>query len=370
MRRVMVTVILLLLGVVSAAGQAAPGQKPLMSEDVFKNVQILRGIPVDEFMDTMGMFASSLGFDCVSCHDPGISTNRDLFAVATPAVQRARQMIVMMNTLNSTNFGGEQRVTCFTCHRGSYGPEVIPDLALQYGELQNNPNAMMILPNRRVTVDVVFQKYIQAVGGAERLAKLTTFVATGTFTGFSTSGGEVPIEIFAKAPNQRAQVIRLPEGENVKSYDGLNCWVAERWRPLPLMMLTGGNLAGARVDAITSFPGEIQKAFSQWQVSSATIDNRDVQLLQGTNPGQLPVNFYFDDSGLLVRLVRWNKTKVGTIPMQIDYSEYREVAGVKMPFHIVVTWTDGQDTIALSEIRPNVAIDAARFATPAPFQLR
>jgi len=72
----------------------------------------------------------------------------------------------------------------------------------------------------------------------------------------------------------------------------------------------------------------------------------------------------------LVRLVRWNKTAVGTVPTQIDYADYREVAGVKLPFRTVVTWTDGQNTLALSDVRPNVPIDAAKFARPAPFQRR
>jgi hypothetical protein len=175
------------------------------------------------------------------------------------------------------------------------------------------------------------------------------------------------VEIFAKAPDQRAQIIHMPEGDSVKSYDGHNCWVAEKWRPLPLMLLTGGNLDGARLDALMSFPAQIQKAFSQWKVTSTTIDDRKIQVLQGTNAGQLPVNLYFDDSGLLVRVVRWNKVVVGTIPTQIDYSDYREVAGVKIPFHVVVTWTDGQDTFELSDIQPNVPIDAGKFATPAPF---
>jgi hypothetical protein len=354
----------------SAAAQTGQAQNPQMSENVFKNVQVLRGIPVDEFMDTMGMFAASLGYDCTSCHDQAISSNREAFAVTTPAIQRARQMILMMNALNRASFGGEQRVTCFTCHRGSYRPEIVPSLALQYGELTDDPNAMIILPDRRATADSIFTKYIQALGGAERLAKVTSFVATGTFTGFNTGGSKVPLEIFAKAPDQRTQLIRMPDGDSIKSYDGRNCWVAERWRPLPLMPLTGGNLAGARLDAIMSFPAEIQKAFSQWQATSATIDDVRVQVLQGTNAGQLPVNFYFDDSGLLVRLVRWNKVAVGTIPTQIDYSDYREVAGIKIPFHTVVTWTDGQDTIELSEVKPNAPVDATKFAAPAPFQRR
>jgi len=79
---------------------------------------------------------------------------------------------------------------------------------------------------------------------------------------------------------------------------------------------------------------------------------------------------YFDEAGLLTRIVRWSRTAVGTVPMQIDYSDYREVAGVRMPFQIVVTWTDGQNTIALTEVQPNAAVDAARFARPAPFKTR
>ena len=365
---VVVTVIVCMLGLVSAAGQAE--QNPQMSENVFKNVQVLTGIPVDEFMDTMGMFASSLGYDCTSCHSPEILQNRAAFAVTTPQIQRARGMIAMMNTLNRTYFGGQPRVSCFTCHRGHYSPEIVPSLVLQYGEVTDDPNAMPILPNRQASADQVFDKYIQALGGAQRLANLTSFVARGTYSGFNTGGAEVPVEIFGRAPDQRTTIIRAPEGAGVKTYDGRNAWVAEGWRPLPLMTLTGGNLAGARVEAIVAFPGGIRQAFSQWQVGSTTIDDRPVQIAQGTSAGRSPVNLYFNESGLLVRLVHWNRTAVGTVPTQIDYADYRGVAGVKLPFRTIVTWTDGQNTTALSEVQPNVPIDAARFARPAPFRRR
>jgi outer membrane lipoprotein-sorting protein len=79
------------------------------------------------------------------------------------------------------------------------------------------------------------------------------------------------------------------------------------------------------------------------------------------------VKLYFDaESGLLARQVRYADTPVGMVPTQVDYSDYREVAGVKMPFHVIVTWTDGQSIIQLNEVQPNVAIDAAKFAQPAP----
>ena len=366
----LVAVIACLLGRVPVAGQAGPEQTPQTSEDVFENVQVLTGIPVDEFMDTMGMFSASLGYDCVSCHSPQIITDRAAFAIATPQIQRARQMVVMMNTINRTFFGGEPRVSCFSCHHAQYRPETVPSLALQYGELLDDPNSMRIFPDDRTTVDQVFEKYLQALGGLQRLAGLTSFVARGTYEGFNTGATEVPIEIVVKAPDQRLQIVGGRGGEATKAFDGRSAWVAEGWRPLPLMALSGGNLEAARLEAMLSFPASIRPAFSQWQVSSTTIDARTVQLLQGANTGQLPVNFYFDEAGLLVRIVRWNRTAAGTVPMQFDYADYREVAGVKMPFRTVVTWTDGRNITTLSDVQPNVAIDAARFARPAPFQRR
>jgi hypothetical protein len=134
------------------------------------------------------------------------------------------------------------------------------------------------------------------------------------------------------------------------------------------MTFTGGNVAGARFEATLPFPAGLQAAFADWKGMNIELDGKEVVLLQATNPNELPVNFYFDDSGLLVRTVRWNRTPVGTVPTQTEYSDYRDVGGVKMPFKTVVTWTNGQNTIELDEVRPNAAIDASRFAKPAPFQ--
>jgi hypothetical protein len=234
----------------------------------------------------------------------------------------------------------------------------------------DDPNSMRIFPDDRETVDQVFERYLQALGGSQRLGALTTFVARGTFEGFNTGATRYPIEIAASAPNRRTQIVRGADGEATKTFDGAAAWVAEGWRPLPLMPLTGGNLEAARLEAIVAFPATMRPAFGQWQVSTTTIDGRVVRILQGTNPGQLPVNFYFEESGLLARIVRWNRTAAGTVPMQFDYSDYRDVAGVRIPFHTVVTWTDGRNVTAFTEVVPNARLDAARFARPAPFVRR
>ncbi len=85
---------------------------------------------------------------------------------------------------------------------------------------------------------------------------------------------------------------------------------------------------------------------------------------------QAIATLYFDsESGLLVRLVRYANSPVGRIPTQYDYSDYRDVAGVKMPFRWTLTWLDGRENVELSEVQPNAAIDAAKFAKPAPSEI-
>ncbi len=136
-----------------------------------------------------------------------------------------------------------------------------------------------------------------------------------------------------------------------------------------MLAFTGKDLDGLKLEADLSFPAKIQQALSRWRAGfpETEIGDRAVRVIQGTAPGGSRVKLYFDkQSGLLLRTVRYAETAVGIIPAQTDYSDYRDVAGVKIPFHWTVTWTDGQSTTELSEVRPNVAIDAAKFAKPAP----
>jgi outer membrane lipoprotein-sorting protein len=354
------------LGVAAAASQAGPASQPPMAENVYLNVQVLKGIPVDQFNDTMGMFAAALLLDCVGCHDPKITSDPKAFALPTPRIQRARQMVAMMNTLNKNFFRGEQRVTCFTCHHGDTQPERAPSLVLQYGELVNDPAAFRFFPDVAAPpAEQTLAKYIQALGGAQRLAALTSYTATGTYIGFDTSDTEVPLQIFSKAPNQRTMIADPPVGPDLQwVYNGRNAWKYQPDTPVPLIELTGWSLVGTGIDAMVFFPAGIPKAFAQWQMGFADIDGKQVNVVRGMNPGQSPVNLHFDDSGLLVRLVRWTETAAGPVPVQIDYSDYRDVAGVKMPFHWVTTWTNGQSTIQLKDVRPNVPIDDSRFARP------
>jgi len=368
---VMASLVICLLSAVlinAQAGQPTQAQTQPMAEQIFKKVDILKGIPVDEFMDTMGMFSAALSLNCIDCHVPESVGGWDKFAEETPLKVKTRTMMRMVNEINRANFSGVRSVTCYTCHRGDTRPKILPNLAAQYATHVEDANevVMVNIPSGP-TVDQVFDKYIQALGGTARLNALTSYTGRGTYIGFETEQTVVPMELYARAPNLRAMVVKMAVGDNVRVFDGKVAWIAGSDKPLPLMSMTGGNLEGARLEALLMFPAQLKGAFQNWRVSATGIDDKLVRVLQGTNPRQPPVNFYFDNStGLLVRVLRLVDTAVGRVPTQVDYSDYRDVAGVKIPFKWVVTWTNGQGTATLTQVQPNAAIDAARFGRPAP----
>jgi photosynthetic reaction center cytochrome c subunit len=362
-----------LLGVTLAHAQGEPQQKPQMAEEVFKNVQLLRGISVNEFLETMGFFSGSLNMNCVDCHAEEAGGDWARYADDTEKKQITRKMILMMRGINQSYFGGKRIVTCYSCHRNGNTPIETPNLAEVYGtpplpdpvEIQQVPNAP--------SADQLLDKYLQARGGAQRLAGFTSFVGKGTYQGYG-EGEKSPVDLFVQAPDQLSTIIHRVAGDSITNFDGRSGWIASPAAnsPVTMIAMTGGDLDGAKIDANLFFPAQIKQVLSKWRVGfPTTIDDRDVEVVEGTTARNVPVKLYFDpESGLLVRQVRYIDTLVGLNPTQIDYADYRDVSGIKVPFRWTVTWLDGRSTYELTELRPNVPIEAGKFAKPAPPQLK
>jgi len=355
-----------------AAAQAG-GERVPMVEETFKTVQLLRGIPVDTFFEVMGTFASSMGNDCTFCHASNAALDKSAFATQTPRIQKARQMITMVSAINKQYFNGMPRVTCFTCHGGSNVPKADPSFMSQYGEPVLDPDARDFLTDASINVNQVFDKYIQALGGADKLAKLTSYSAKGTYSGFDTDFSVVPIELYAKAPNQETVVVHLTIGTSTRVFDGRSAWVAGPEQPLPLLTLTGGNLDRARIGALANFPLGLRQAYPAWRAGRTILNDKDVIVLQATVNGDRVAQLFFDPtSGLLVRLLRFTITPIAFVPTQIDYADYRELPGlgVKIPFSRTLTQTYMQMTLKFADVQTNGPIEAARFSKPAPAKLQ
>src|SRR2546425_3416059 len=220
-------------------GQTAPAGRPQMAEDVFKNVQVLKGIPVDEFMSTMGVFSAALGMSCEDCHASNDSKWENYALDTSPRKQMARRMIRMVTTINKDNFGGRQMITCWTCHRGINSPKITPNLATLYS-LPDDPDDVITQAPNAPSVDEILDKYVKALGGADRLNPVTSFVAKGTRVGYGPEGTPRGVEIYAKAPGQRTTVIHTSNGDNITAVCGGKGWSPRAPKPLPVMPLTGG----------------------------------------------------------------------------------------------------------------------------------
>jgi hypothetical protein len=365
-----------LIGVrVIAAGAQAQGA-PLAGQ-VFKNVQTpaLKAISVDDFLLTMGIMTSSLGFDCESCHEAA-GTDRVNWDDDTPSNVTARRMVNMVQAINRDNFGGRQLVTCWTCHRNRDRPSLTTNFDILYGMpmLEHDDLTLVSVPGAPKP-DQIIDRYLQAIGGAQKVSTMTSYSATGTSTGFGGFGGAGRVEIYGKAPDQRSTVIRFPAAPgrdaSVRSFDGTIGWIKTPLSVLGEYQLTGSELDGARLDAQLAFPGQIKRVVTKMRtLDSETIDGTACDVVQGDGQRGMFVTLYFEKStGLLVRSIRYGPSPIGRIPTRVDYADYRDVNGMKMPFRFTFSWLDGRDSFQLNEIRLNVPIDAAKFGRPTALEL-
>lgn len=365
----MTAVVLAGVGLVGpASAQVATKQKT--AGETFKNVTTpaLKGLTVDDFMGAMGVISADLGLDCADCH-PGAGSDKANFVIDTPQKITARKMINMVGAINQANFNGVQNVTCWTCHHGKETPANTITLDKLYGSPNDEHDDFVAQQPGEPKGAEVLDKYIAALGGAQKLATLKSFIATGTSVGYEGLGGGGSFQIFAKAPDQRATVIVFkdhPErGDTHRVYDGKVGWNKTPRNAVPEYQLSGSELDGVRVDALLSFPGSIKTALTGLRTATADIGDRDVAVVQGSGPNGVLVTLYFDKkTNLLVREVRYSKSPVGRIPTQVDYTDYRDVGGIKFPFQYTFSWLDGRDVFKISDVKVNVPIDAAVFAKP------
>ena len=344
---------LVIVGGLAQAQAPAAGDAPKTAEQVFKNIQVLKGTPVDQWKPTMQFIANSLGVECSFCHVQGAFDKDDKKPKLT-----ARKMIEMVKAINQTHFNGDREITCYSCHHGAEHPAGVPIIAEEEPVRNEFPLEEPQLPS----ADQVIDKYIQAMGGADAIQKITSRVEKGTITvGQSTYQAEV----VSKAPNKRISTVSTPNGENITAYDGHAGWLGNGGgRPVDMTVQENDAIS---FDAAFSLPLDLKKMFNQLRVRpAAKIGKSEVYLVIGTNPGKPPVRMFFDKvSGYLLRTIRYEETPLGQNPTQVDYTEYRLDSGVRLPFQWTIARPRGRFTIQIAEIHQNVPVDDSKFEKPA-----
>lgn len=353
---VVLTLIAFLLPYI-VAGETDPAKptisKAKLSEDTFKNVQILKGIPAEQLVPAMQFISYSLGVQCSFCHVEGALEKDDKKPKLT-----ARKMMQMMAAINQASFNGERKITCYSCHRGSIRPANTPIIAEPETSLTPGSAPTEQAP---VSPDQILTKYVDAIGGPAAIGKLTTRSEKGHIT---LAGRQFPIQIFSKMPDKRLSAIHLPDGDSVTAYNGASGWTSA---PNHLVHdISTAEIDSARPEIDLQLPIHLMRLFSEVKAENAEkIGDREVHVISGFNSGQLAAKFYFDkQSGLLLRMLRYLNSPLGLNPTQIDYSDYREQDGVKMPFLQTISRPNSRFTIQIDEVKHNVPTDDAKFARP------
>lgn len=319
----------------------------------FKNVQVLKDVPADQWDKIMAIFSGSLGVKCNFCHVPGQWEKDDKEAKKT-----AREMIKMMLAINKDNFDGRTEVTCATCHQGKSHPSSMLPLgqnAWQPSNAQPNKDA---LP----TIDQVLDKYIQAVGGKAALEKVTTRVMKGSRIG--ADGVAVPEEVYVKMPGKMLVVTTYPNLTLNSAFNGSEVW----------NMNNKGEVGKMSADESEQFkreaqllqPTSLKDIYKEMSVVGVDkINDREVYLVRAVTQTGGRERLYFDkQTGLLVRHFAASQTVMGNFPFQVDYSDYKAVDGVQIPMSI--QWSIPGRTWGrkITEVKQNVAIDDTKFNPP------
>ncbi len=344
------------LAALSTHPAAAQSAEPKTAEQVYKNITELKGTPADQLGPAMSFIASSLGVNCEFCHVQGKPEADD-----KPAKRTARQMMAMQAAINKESFRGQRQITCFSCHRGSVRPVNMPPV--QESDAMPRPASPAPAAGGapQITPDQILEKYVTAAGGAENLKKITTRVMKGAIL---VGSNEAPIEIYTKAPNMRLSVSHMNGRESYTAFDGRHGWMGNG---AAAHEMSPAEAASAALDAQFALPLSIKEVLPQIRRGRPEeVSGVMCNVINGMAPGGIAVRLYFDaNTGLLVRMLRSTDTPVGRLPVQVDYADYREQDGVKIPFRWTLARVNGRFTIQVKEVQDNVPIDDAKFAMPA-----
>jgi photosynthetic reaction center cytochrome c subunit len=325
------------------------------AEQKFKNIQVLKGIPADQLIPSMQFISASLGVECEFCHVQHAMDKDD----KKPKLM-ARKMITMMMQIDADNFKNERDVTCYTCHRGSVHPVGTPIPSAENTPALHAPEAEAAAATALPSAQTILDKYLAAVGGAAALQKIKTRFQTGNI---EVVDKKYPIEIYSQAPDKRASISHLPSGPSVTAFNGEAGWMSA---PNGIRRMSLAEQQGARIDAELYFPSRLPQMYQEFEVGSGEIiDGKATYLVSAKGNDTPSLRLYFEqESGLLVRLIRFADTPLGQIPTEIDYADFRVADGVKLPYRWTLARPNGRFTIQIDAVRQNIPLDEGQFVAP------
>ncbi len=350
--RLLTVMVFLLLGCFSLLAATPPRQEPeKTAEQMYRNIQVLKGLPASELQAIMALMTGALGVRCDHCHVNPFDKDEK------PAKQTARAMMRMVFDLNKERFAGSTAVTCYTCHRGQLKPATVVALGQNAWQSAASGAKPAALPSAEQVLD----RYEQAIGGKAALARASSRILKGSRIG--ADGVLVPEEVYQKAPNKMLVVTSYPEVVFRSGFNGAGAWAKSSRGE---SSTSSEQLTEITREAESYGNTRLRELYSQMTVEGrATLNEREAIVVSATTRRGLSEKLFFDSqTGLLLRRYRESKTALGPYPTQVDYDDYKEVEGVKLPFAIRWSIPGRSWGRKIVEVKPNPAIDDATFDPP------
>jgi cytochrome c553 len=350
---ILLTLCTALAGAQDPFDKVSPDKK---AADAFQNIKVLNDDPSASVRPAMIYFNEALGVQCEACHD------LQGFDKDTKNMKKtAREMITMTREINKTAFKGQMRITCYTCHQGNGQPTAVPAIP----KLANSQPPMTRFPQGQgPKAEDIVAKYQTALGGAERLAKIKSLVVKGSE--IEPDGKTASLELRAAGDKVYVET-RTPERAVTEVSNGKDAWGKAAGQGPAGVYHFSDELAPLLAHEAEVYPGaKILTTAAAMRVFGTTkVGDRDAIFMR---PGQRTAtndSLFFDkDSGLLLRQAYTVQTLFGTLPTQIDYEDYRDVEGVKIPFTVKISRPAGTWTRTITTVQPNAAVADSSFEAP------
>ena len=359
-----------------------PAQQDKPTEQVQKNIKVLMGLPQSQLIPVMNYMAASVGRRCNYCH----VNNNGQWDYASDDKQEkntAREMIKLVLDVNKNSFKGNTEVGCYTCHRGRNNPQGIPTLPLPLpspqggnqggprpagGDGQGTGQAQaQASPSPRPSPpsgDEILNKYVAAIGGQAAIDKIKTRVMKGSL--ITANGQTISYELQQTAPNKAHEMFTSQRGTMERAVNGDTGWEKN---PQGVHELTGQQLADLKLSLQIFRNLKLKEQYTRLRFGGRDkVGDRDAIVLNAGTADNRTERLYFDaENGLLLRRISYTRTMIGIIPEQMDFQDYREVDGVKLPFTIVLATVDPGNPIStrkFDEIKLNAPVDDSKFNMP------
>jgi photosynthetic reaction center cytochrome c subunit len=321
----------------------------------FKSIKVLNEMPADQMGKVMNMMAASLGVNCKFCH---AANDGDYEKEGFEHKDIARRMLKMTFEMNKNYFDGRTEINCSTCHQG----RPVPQSAIPLIPVVREPRPEPL--EKKPAIDEILAKYEAALGGRANLAKITSRRIKAqrlepdgeTFENEEILQKGVKMSVTTIYPSKQYGDYLVRE-----VFDGRR---AEKFGNGAKIELKPDETEQIEREAEVFVNPDLRAVFSEIVFDSIKkVDGREVFVLLAKTAENSFEKLYFDiQTGFLVRRVAPAPTILGEFVYQVDYTEYKDFGGVRLPTVIKFAVPNIRWTRKVLEVKNNVAIDDAKFS--------